>query len=70
MIPLKYLNNFKRTLDMSLINCEIDFQLKLSANCFLAADTVANQEPKFTMKRQCKDNARQCKTTWTIRILF
>ena len=28
MVPLKYLNNFWRTLEMPLINCEINLQLK------------------------------------------
>ena len=28
MVPLKYLSNFWRTLEMSLINCEISLQLK------------------------------------------
>ena len=45
--PLKYLSNFWRTLEMSLINCEITFMLTWSKNCFLVAETVANQEPIF-----------------------
>ena len=28
MVPLKYLNNFWKTLEMPLINCEISLQLK------------------------------------------
>ena len=47
MVPLKYLSNFWRTLEMPLINCEINLQLKWSKKCILVADTVANQEPKF-----------------------
>ena len=47
MIPLKYLNNFWRTLQMLLINCEISLQLKLSNDCILVAGTAANQNPKF-----------------------
>ena len=31
--PLKYLINFWRTLEMSLINCEVNFILTWSANC-------------------------------------
>ena len=27
VVPLKYLNNFERTLEMSLINCEINLTL-------------------------------------------
>ena len=34
MVPLKYLSNFWRTLEMSLINCEISFMLTRSKNCF------------------------------------
>ena len=33
MVPLKYLSNFWRTLEMHLINCNISFQLKWSRNC-------------------------------------
>ena len=35
MIPLKYLNNFWRTLEMSLINCEIELILDWSGNCVI-----------------------------------
>ena len=44
MVPLKYLSNFWRTLEMPLINCEICLQLKWSKNCILVA---ANQNPEF-----------------------
>ena len=47
MVPLKYLSNFWRTLEMHLINCEISLQLKWSKNCILVAGTVANQNPSF-----------------------
>ena len=47
MLPLKYLDNFWRTLEMSLINCEISLQLKWSKNCILVAGTAANQYPRF-----------------------
>ena len=47
MIPLKNLNGFWRALEMPLISCEINHQLKWSANCFLVAGTAANQEPTF-----------------------
>ena len=33
MVLLKYLNNFWRTLEMQLINCEISFMLNCSQNC-------------------------------------
>ena len=47
MVPLKYLSNFCRTLEMPLINCEISIQLKWSKNCILVAGTAANQNPEF-----------------------
>ena len=47
MVPLKYLSNFWRTLEIPLISCEISLQLKWSKNCILVADTAANQNPPF-----------------------
>ena len=47
MLPLKYLSNFSRTLELSLINCEINLILTWSKNCFLVASTVTNQVPTF-----------------------
>ena len=47
MVPLKYLSNFRRTLEMPLINCEISLQLKWSKNFILVAGTAANQNPRF-----------------------
>ena len=43
MVPLKYLSNFWRTLEMSLINCEINLILNWSANCLIVHTDVANQ---------------------------
>ena len=43
MVPLKYLSNCWRILEMSLINCEIILQLKWSKDCILVAETAANQ---------------------------
>ena len=37
MVLLKYLSNFWRTLEMPLINCDINFFLTWSPNCFGAA---------------------------------
>ena len=45
MVPLKYLNNFWRTLEMSLINCEAN--LILTSVCVLAAVDDANQTATF-----------------------
>ena len=33
MVPLKYLSNFWRTLEMPLINCEVNLTLTLSSTC-------------------------------------
>ena len=44
---LKYLSNFWRTLEMPLINCEINLQLNLSEKCVLVGGTAANQVPEF-----------------------
>ena len=35
MVPLKYLSNFWRTLDMSLINCEVNLILTWSSTCVI-----------------------------------
>ena len=37
MVPLKYLSNFWRTLEMPLINCELNLILTWSANCVMAS---------------------------------
>ena len=42
-IPLKYLSNFWRTLEMSLINREVNFILTWSATCFIIGAPIANQ---------------------------
>ena len=47
MVPLKYLSNFWRTLEMPLINCEINLILKWSANCVFVSTNVANQNATF-----------------------
>ena len=41
VIPLKYLSNFWRTLNIPLINCEVELILNWSKNCVLA-DMKAN----------------------------
>ena len=46
IVPLKYLSNFWRTLEMPLINCEINLVLTRSANCVIVSN-VANQSPTF-----------------------
>ena len=36
LVPLKYLSNFWRTLEMSLINCEVELILTWSKNCVIS----------------------------------
>ena len=47
MVPLKYLRNFLRTLEMSLINCEVELILTWSAGCVIIHKDVENQVPTF-----------------------
>ena len=49
MVQLKYLDNFQRTLEMPLINCEINFILNWSVNCVIVSTTVANQGSTFAI---------------------
>ena len=49
MVPLKYLSNFWRTLEMPLINCEVELILTWSANCVIIYTNVHNQIPTFTI---------------------
>ena len=42
MVPLKYLNNFWRTLEMLLINCEVNLILTWPANCVIISTNVPN----------------------------
>ena len=41
MVPLKYLSNFWRTLEMSLINCEVKLNLTWSSTCVITNSTGA-----------------------------
>ena len=43
-VPLKYLSNFRRVLDMPLINCEVSFTLTWSKNYVLAEMTTIGAE--------------------------
>ena len=49
MVPLEYLNNFWRTLEMPLINCEVNLILTWSADYAIIYTDVANQIPTFTI---------------------
>ena len=47
MVPLKYLSNFWRTLEMPLIKCEVNNFLTWSSNCVLIATNNQNQVATF-----------------------
>ena len=49
MVSLKYLSNFWRTLEITLINCEVELILTWSADCVIIYTDVANQVPTFTI---------------------
>ena len=49
MVPLKYLSNFWRTLEMPLIKCKINLILTCSLTCVLVATRVNNQNAKFAI---------------------
>ena len=48
MVPLKYLSNFWRTLERSLINCEINLEIKPDLNWSKNRVTVANNANQDT----------------------
>ena len=48
MVPLKYLSNFWRTLEMTLINFEINHNLTWSANC-VVSNVAVNQATAFAI---------------------
>ena len=41
IVPLKYLGNFWRSLEMPLINCKVEFSLKWYNNCILSSSGTA-----------------------------
>ena len=47
MVPLKYLSNFWRTLEMSLINCEIELILTWFASCVIVYTDVNEEGSAF-----------------------
>ena len=47
MVPLKYLSNFWRTLEMPLINCEVNLILTWASTCVLIATNIPNQAAIF-----------------------
>ena len=46
LVPLKYLSNFWRTLEMPLINCKVELILTWSKNCVIPS---ATGETKFAI---------------------
>ena len=49
MVPLKYLSNFRRTLEMPLINGEVNLISAWYANCVIVYTNVANQGATFAI---------------------
>ena len=49
IVPLKYLSNFWRTLEMPLINCEVNLVLTWSSTCILIATNINNQNATFAI---------------------
>ena len=49
MVPLKYLSNFWRGLEMPLINCEVNLILTWSSTCVLIATSIRNQNATFAI---------------------
>ena len=49
MVPLPYLNIFWRSLELPLINCEVNLILTWSANCVIVSTNVANQNATFAI---------------------
>ena len=49
MVPLKYLSNFWRTLEMPLINCEVNLILTWSSTCVFISTNIPNQNATFVI---------------------
>ena len=49
MASLKYLSNFGGTLEMPLINCEVELILAWSTGCVITYTDVGDQVPTFTI---------------------
>ena len=49
MVPLKYLSNFWRTIEIPLINCEVKLILTWFTDCVIIYTDVANQFHIFTI---------------------
>ena len=69
MVPLKYLSNFWRTLEMFLINCEVNRILTWSEKCVIVYSNTDDQTAKFTINKTtlyvpvvtlCRQKRLQC----------
>ena len=49
IVPLKYLSNFWRTLEMPLINCEVNLILTWSSTCVIVSTNNGNQNATFAI---------------------
>ena len=49
MVQLKYLSNFWRTLEMPMINCEVNLILTWSSTCVVIATGIPNQAAMFAI---------------------
>ena len=49
MVPSNFLSNFWRTLEIPLINCEVELILTWSVGCVIIYTNVADQVPTFTI---------------------
>ena len=49
MVPLKYLSNFWSTLEMPLINCEVNLILTWSSTCVIVSTNNANQGATYAI---------------------
>ena len=49
MVPLNYISNFWKNLEMFLINCENNLDLNWSKNCILVVTDVQDQVITFSV---------------------
>ena len=49
MVPMSYLSVFWRSLELLLINLEVNFILTWSANCVIVSTNVANQNATLSI---------------------
>ena len=45
VLPIKYLSNFWKTLDIPVINCQINLILTCSENCIITSETIGDADP-------------------------